>query len=162
MKYFFYDLETTGLNPMKDKIHQIGAIIYSKGKVLEKVNIKFGSEEYAFKQLIKILDKYIDRYNKDDKFHLSGWNVGFDNGFFRRFFEKQNNKYFGSYFWSDSIDVMSLASNHLRNRRHTMENFKLGTVAKKLGISVDDNKLHDALYDIEITRKIYKIINKKT
>ena len=32
---------------------------------------------------------------------------------------------------------------------------KLKTVAKYLGIEVDKSKLHDAWYDIEITRQIY-------
>lgn len=42
-----------------------------------------------------------------------------------------------------------------------MENFKLMTVARTMGIEIDENKLHDATYDIELTRDIfYKIINK--
>lgn len=45
--------------------------------------------------------------------------------------------------------------------RNDMENFKLMTVAKTMGIEIDENKLHDATYDIELTRDIfYKIINK--
>lgn len=161
MKYFFYDLETTGLHYETDKIHQIGVIIYSNGKILEKANIKFGVQEIGFKSLISLLDRHVDKFNKSDKFHLAGWNImGFDNNFLRTFFDRNGNKFFGSYFYSDCIDVMPLASNYLRNKRSTMEDFKLGIVAKKLGIKVDDSKLHDALYDTEITRQIYKKINK--
>ncbi len=42
--------------------------------------------------------------------------------------------------------------------RAQMENFKQGTVAKTLGIAIDDSKLHDALYDIEVCKAIYDIV----
>ena len=70
--------------------------------------------------------------------------------------ELQNgDKYFGSWFWSNPIDVMVLATPFLVDQRNQMPNFKQGTVAKTLGIQVDDNKLHDAMYDIEICKSIY-------
>jgi DNA polymerase III subunit epsilon len=34
----------------------------------------------------------------------------------------------------------------------------LATVAKFLGIEVDEEQTHDALYDIEITKAIYEIV----
>lgn len=37
-------------------------------------------------------------------------------------------------------------------------NFKLATVSKALGIEVDDSKLHDAEYDILLTRQIYNLV----
>lgn len=36
-----------------------------------------------------------------------------------------------------------------------MVDFKQATVAKELGVKVDDVKLHDASYDIELCAKIY-------
>lgn len=39
-----------------------------------------------------------------------------------------------------------------------MENFKLATVAKFMGINVDEEALHDAFYDIYLTREIYKLM----
>jgi DNA polymerase-3 subunit epsilon len=66
--------------------------------------------------------------------------------------------YFGSYFWSDSIDVMVLASNFLKHERHNIRDFKLKTVAQWLKIEVDAKRLHDAEYDIELTEKIFNII----
>lgn len=50
---------------------------------------------------------------------------------------------------------MVLATPFLAEARSQMPNFKQGTVAKYLGIPVDDTKLHDALYDIEICKAIY-------
>ena len=42
--------------------------------------------------------------------------------------------------------------------RHKMPNFKLMSVAKEVGISIDESKLHDANYDILITRAVYNTV----
>ena len=54
---------------------------------------------------------------------------------------------------------MVLASEFLKNKRHGMKDFKLMTVAREVGIEIDEAKLHDATYDIMLTREIYKIIS---
>lgn len=192
MKRFYYDLETTGVNPAKHGIHQIsGKIVADKitteGKIqhVEVFNFKVQPNPKAiidpealaignvtedqikayppigevYRQLIALLGKNVDKFNKRDKYHLVGFNNrGFDDNFLRGFFLQNDDKYFGSWFWSDSIDVMVLASEHLEEQRSTMENFKLKTVASKLGIEVDETRLHDAQYDIELTEQILNII----
>jgi len=46
------------------------------------------------------------------------------------------------------------------NERTNFDDFKLATVAKYMGITVDENKLHGADYDVYLTREIYyKITN---
>lgn len=189
MKQLFYDLETTGVNPSKNGIHQISGAIVIDGIEKEVFDFKVKPNPQAFievealavagvtyeqvmayppmeevyQRLIAMLGKYVDKYDKKDKFHLVGYNnASFDNNFFRGFFLQNGDKYFGSWFWSDTIDVMVLASLYLADRRHTMENFKQGTVAKTLGIEVDDTRLHDAMYDIEICRGIYDIVTLKS
>ena len=42
-----------------------------------------------------------------------------------------------------------------------MEDFKLKTVAKQLGIEIDESKLHDAEYDIYLTMEIHRIVTQK-
>lgn len=70
-------------------------------------------------------------------------------------------KYFGSWFYPNCMDVYVMVTPFLMGVRNDMENFKLMTVARTMGIEIDENKLHDATYDIELTRDIfYKIINK--
>ena len=46
-------------------------------------------------------------------------------------------------------------SNKLRNKRSELENFKQSTVAKYLGIEIDESKLHDAEYDIKVCIQIF-------
>lgn len=59
------------------------------------------------------------------------------------------------------MDVYVMVTPFLMGVRNDMENFKLMTVAKTMGIDIDENKLHDATYDIELTRDIfYRIIGK--
>ena len=42
-----------------------------------------------------------------------------------------------------------------------MENFKLMTTARAVGLEIDESKLHDAQYDIELTRNIYRIVTNR-
>lgn len=53
--------------------------------------------------------------------------------------------------------IHQLAGILLRNERNDpkLPDFKLLTVCKYLGIPVDETKLHDALYDIELTRELF-------
>ena len=184
-KLFFFDLETTGVKYWKNGIHQISGAIQIDGEIVETFDIKvqpykaaiiedealaiagitrddlkaYMPMNVAYKQIIDILGKYVNKFNKKDKFHLAGYNnASFDNQFFRAFFVQSGDQYFGSWFWSDSIDVMVLASNRLKEERASLENFKLATVATYLGIAIDESRLHDALYDIELTRKIFNIV----
>lgn len=99
------------------------------------------------------------KYNKKDKFFLVGYNnAAFDNQFLRGFFLQNSDNYFGSWFWSNTIDVMVLASAYLATRRPDMENFKLSTVAKTLGVDVESESLHNALYDINLTKAVFDIV----
>ena len=185
MKLVFFDIETTGTNPGKHGIHQISGQIVIDGVVKESFdfhvqpNPKALIEEEALKvggvtreqilayppmqqvyqEFVAMLGKYVDKFNKKDKFFLVGYNnAAFDNQFLRGFFLQNGDVYFGSWFWSNSIDVMVLASAYLATRRPEMENFKLSTVAKTLGIVVNDDSLHDAMYDIELTKAVFDIV----
>lgn len=185
MKLFYFDLETTGLNFWQHGIHQIAGAIEIDGELKEQFNIKVKPNPKAkiedeslsiagidratlegyigfnegYRELIKILSKYVDKYDKTDKFFLVGYNnAQFDNQFLRAFFTQNNDNYFGSWFWANSIDVMVLATQASIAERKAMPDFKLKTVASHFGISVDETRLHDALYDIELTMNIYKAL----
>lgn len=185
MKLVFFDLETTGTNPGKHGIHQISGQIVIDGVVKESFDfhvqpnpramiedeaLKVGGVtreqilayppmQQVYQEFVAMLGKYVDKFNKKDKFFLVGYNnAAFDNQFLRGFFLQNGDQYFGSWFWSNSIDVMVLASAYLATRRPEMENFKLSTVAKTLGIVVNDDSLHDAMYDIELTKAVFDIV----
>jgi len=187
MKILFFDLETTGLMPNKHGIHQISGEVVIDGKTLRTFDFKvrpnpkaeitqealdvagvtaeqimaYPPMEHVFLRFIEMLDVYVNRFDKKDKFFLAGFNnASFDNQFLRGWFLQNGCDYFGSWFWSNSIDVMVLATPYLAARRADMDDFKLATVAKFLGIDVSDKKLHDAQYDIYLTKAIFDVVCK--
>jgi len=187
MKILFFDLETTGVDCTKNGIHQISGEIVIDGETKETFNLKVQPHPDAiiekealdvagvtkeqimayppmaeiYSQFVAMLAKHVDKFNKADKFFLAGYNnASFDNQFLREFFARNNDKYFGSWFWSNSIDVMVLASQDLLEKREGMANFKLVSVAKEYGLVVSEEKLHDANYDIYLTKSIYELITK--
>lgn len=188
MKLFVFDLETTGTDSKKHGIHQISGEIIIDGEVRERFDYKVlpaHGAEYdpkalavcgltediirsyphmltVYPSVLSMLCKYIDMGDDQDKFFIVGYNVNFDAAHFVQWFRVNNGfKHFKNLFWFNVIDVMVLATVHLMHRRHIIDNFKQGTVAKYLGIEVDDSKLHDGVYDIYILLQIYNIVCNK-
>lgn len=181
-RLLFFDLETTGVRHWKDGIHQIAGAIKIDGEIKERFDFKVQPNPKAeisdealavghvtreivnayppmgeiYRTLMKMLGKYVDKFNKKEKFHLVGYNnASFDNQFLRAFFVQNFDNYFGSYFWADSIDCYVLASKHFMSERDTFVDFKQSTVATRLGMEIDAEKLHDANYDIDVLMFIY-------
>lgn len=184
IKKFFFDVETTGVDIRDHEIFQIGCLVVVNDEIvaeevfmscprdLTKVDPKamqvngytieklkqLPNADITFTELLKFMGKYIDKFNKSDKFHVYGYFVDFDIRFLRKYFRDAGDKFFGSWFFHPAIGVEDLAANYLCEKRHAMENFKQMTVAKELGIDIDESQLHDALYDIKLTKKIYEIV----
>jgi DNA polymerase-3 subunit epsilon len=186
-KIMFYDLETTGLNPYVNGIHQLAGMIEIEGIIVETFNINMRpsefhiiepdalavsnltvedimnnpySQEEGFQEFANILCRYVPPFvkakDKDRLFKIGYNSASFDNNFLQQFFIQNNqDRSFFSYFYADSPDVMVLASYHFMSDRRSFDNFKLPTIAKRLDIYVDESRLHEALYDIELTVEIY-------
>jgi len=185
LKLAFVDLETTGIFPSKHGIHSIAIKLVDddltdgkcewfvenvrpfptddfdatalkiSGKTFEDL-AAYPSAKEVYAKLNTFLEANINKFNKTDKAFFLAYNARFDADFLRKYFEKCGDKYFGSWFWTPPIDIMSLASVPLMDKRHTMENFKLGTVADTLGVTVDSGNLHNAQYDVSLAEAIYR------
>jgi len=181
----FLDVETTGTQYWKHAVVQIsGVIINSKRDqdqwfdlnaapfdddeidpealeltgFTEEAIYKMPRPEDTYQALVNMFSGHVDRYNKLQKMVMMGWNVRFDADFLRRFWmkaDKKEGKFFGSWFFTPYIDVMSLAGTALMADRYKLGDFKLGTVADFLGIEVDSEALHSSLYDVELTLQVY-------
>ncbi len=182
MKTIFFDVETSGVDDKKNGILQLAGEIELSGQVAESFDFKMkpfsdqimedgaleangftrpqieGFEEPfdCYIQFVRILNKYVDRFDRSDKFMLVGYNSRFDDGFLREWFKKCYDKYYGSYFYWPAIDVSNMVAVKYRKVRSHFPDFKLMTVAKTLKIEVDESKAHDAVYDTAITKAIYE------
>jgi DNA polymerase-3 subunit epsilon len=180
-KFLYCDTETTGTDPAKHGLIQIAGIIVVDGKEVESFNLKLKPhkndtiEVEALKvngitadqleapdrlaasvglaHFQRIMSKYVDKYNRKDKMVFCGYNARFDMDFIRALHEKEGDEYFGSWFWFPPVDVMNTAMLRFMHERDTFANFKLATVAERLGVKPEGN-LHDALVDVRLTRKI--------
>jgi DNA polymerase-3 subunit epsilon len=180
-KLLFIDTETTGIDPKTAGVWQIGGIIECgkrseefllecdifENDVVEKSATELTGITTAklstlpdpadvFDRFISILDKYVDRFDKKDKFTVVGYFSEFDQQVLRKWFEENDDSYFGSWFWHPWIDVAQMVAVEHLDKRDTIQNFRLQTIAEFMGIKYDgDGKFHDALFDAQIARQIF-------
>ena len=183
-KQFYIDVETTGTDPQANALVQIAGIIEIGGETAETIDLltaPFEDDELTdealdvigkteqelrgyrqprdvYQELIDVMDGYVDRYDSGDKFHFIGYNSRFDESFIRSWFKKLNDNYFGSWFHWPAIDVSNLAAIHFMQNGGQPSSMRLMSVAESLGIDIDQDKAHDALYDIEITKEMFEVL----
>ena len=179
-KIIFIDTETGGVNAEKSALIQLSGIIEVDGTEKEKLNSyikpfensevnekalevqgrtleELGTEKYIdesiiYKKFLEILDKYIDKYDKNDKFIVAGYNVKFDIDILKALFERNNNKFLFSYFNSSMLDPLySVRLLQVADMLPVLENNKLETWCKYFNIEL---KAHDSLQDITATKKL--------
>ena len=176
-KVLYFDVETTGRNWHKNDIIQLGLIIEINGKVVDERNLTaqpvdwdaieeealevtgmtreklatFPEPHKMYMELIEVLGKYVDKYDKTDKYYPAGYNVEFDLNFLQSFFRKNNDVYLGSWINWKKLDPLPLLFFMEYRGEIELENYKLGTVAEHFGIELD---AHDAFSDIRATRQI--------
>jgi DNA polymerase III alpha subunit (gram-positive type) len=187
IKRAFIDVETTGLN-WDSGIHQLALIIDINGqpvheqtweicpdprcKIEDKALEVSGKsravmassmpEANFFREFQVVLSKFITcKYDRQDKLHFTAYNAQFDDSRLRDLFRRQNDRYYGSWFWNPYDCVMIHAGRHLRPIRHQMLDFKLGTVCTAMGLIWDNAEAHDALYDIRMTRELHRALEAK-
>ena len=154
-----FDLETTGLNPYAgDKIIEIGAVKIVNGAIVEKFQSYIDPEMRIPEESIRIHHITQDMVIGKPKAHqvlqdfykftrgcvLTGYNVDFDLGFLiKQGKESRFN------FDNPKFDIYKdLAQKYIKG----IKNYKLGTVAKHLGIPLDN--AHSAFYDTVATAEV--------
>lgn len=178
-KVLWIDLETTGVHPDSCAILQLVALIEKDDVIEEEIEIlmcpftgaevtqaaldingrseteiyTYPSPEDGMLQFLKFVDRHINKYNKEDKAVLAGYNVKFDADFLRNYFEYVDvKKYFNSYFFSPLLDIIGFVAHLIKMKGLRLPNYKLKTVCNAFDIQFD---AHDALADIMATRKLY-------
>lgn len=188
-KVLWLDVETTGLDCRKHGLREVGFIIEIDGAEVDKgvfkinpftyttrdveiddyaleiskVSIEdlesYDSSSYCFKELMKKLVKYVNVNDKNDCFVIAGYNVAFDIGFIKEWFKEMG--LLDSYkdlFHYKSLDVFSIVFALRLLGLNSAENDKLETICNYFDIGIE---AHNALSDIEATKKLYELICEK-
>lgn len=184
-KVLYFDTETTGLEAGKHEIVQLAGIVEIDGVIEKKFNIymrpdnpdnvspealgiqektledvmAYPERKVGFEEFLAILNKYINCYNKLDKFIIAGQNIRFDMGFLAALFKSQGHKYFGSYFGGEELDSRLLyIALMLAGRTDRLTRMRLTNICSALGVEL--NNAHDALADIQATYDVLQIMLK--
>jgi DNA polymerase-3 subunit epsilon len=186
-KIFYVDTETTGLDPNVNGMIEIAALVEVNGVVIDTIKLEMNPYSYSkpvvvspealevngrtmeelpnlpdakaqFKLFIEFLDRHIDRFNRDDKFKVCGYNSAFDIGFITAWFADNSHMYYGSYFFRKDLDVFALVRHLTHFGLLNTPDEKLGTLCDFFGIQHDE--AHTALSDIKATRELYMLLRR--
>ena len=156
--YVVFDIETTGFSPIKNKIIEIGAVKVRNGEIIDRMD-EFVNPEvpipFDIERLTGINDAMVMGADTVDKVlprflefvgdaALVAHNASFDVSFI-----SHNAGLLGLPFDPTVLDTVTLARVLLPN----LNRFKLDTVAKALGVSLENH--HRAVDDAEATAGIF-------
>lgn len=156
--YVVFDIETTGFSPIKNKIIEIGAVKVRNGEIIDRMD-EFVNPEvpipFDIERLTGINDAMVMGADTVDKVlprflefvgdaALVAHNASFDVSFI-----SHNAGLLGLPFDLTVLDTVTLARALLPN----LNRFKLDTVAKALGVSLENH--HRAVDDAEATAGIF-------
>lgn len=189
-KILFIDLETTGTNCEHHGIHQIGAIMDIDGKEAAAFskNVKphtgakvdpqalavsgtswpmikdYPTMPYVFEEFVQMISMFADPAGQE-RIYIAGYNSQALEGPFLREWYKQNGaaQLFGSHFHSSTLDIMTLCAKHYMEKGISPVSYSLQNMARITGVVYEAGKLHNALYDAQLARKLYyklEILNK--
>jgi len=180
-KILYFDTETSGVKSHENALLQIGMIVEIDGveKETKQINIQphkddvieegalkvnglkredfpsFTPPAKALREIQTFLKKYVNPYQKSDKFIPAGYHISFDIKFLRSFFFKNGDKFFGSFFHKETIDPMEEMRKLYNTGEIDTPNYKLTSVCEYFNIDLD--KAHDALSDIIATKALIKL-----
>lgn len=185
MKIIWIDVECGGLDPRLHDITEISGIIdidgspveefqlllqpsmkqrvslealTLQGRTLDEVMSHPLTQREGREELIKIMGRYVDKYDRADKFIWAGQKPTFDMDFLQHMWRTQGDPYFGAWFDHHPLDLMALIV-ALRQRGYyrDMVNLKLASICAAVGVEL--RNAHNALEDVRATRAaFYKAI----
>ncbi len=162
--YIVFDLETTGLNCIKDKIIEIAAIKYKNYKMVDSFHYLINPRTEISNKITEltgittndvknadtienVLPKFIDFI---EDYPLVAHNSSFDLGFIERNLKLSNIKLINN----KNIDTLFLARKYIK----CLKNYKLETLKKMLNLNF---KSHSAYDDCLTTNEVYLFCKKQ-
>lgn len=159
--YVIFDLETTGINPLEDRIVEISAIKVKDRTVIEEFSTLVNPERpipLAASFVNKITDDMVKDAPKTEEALkafidfvgdeiLIGHNI---HEFDIKFIHRDIEKHFGMFLCNDYIDTLPMARNLLKE----LPKHKLSLLAEHFGLSGEG--AHRALVDCRMNQKVYE------
>jgi len=181
MKILYFDTETTGLDSWKHGMIEIALIAEIDGVVVDTLELKMNPVDkdidpnalavtgytlkdirslepdiLAYFDIKEFLHKYINCYDRSDKFVPAGHNIPFDIGFLKQLFKDNGDNFLGAYLTNEYLDTLQMIPTlKWLGKLPSLANNKLETLCEALG--VDLVNAHTALADIQATRECMNI-----
>lgn len=179
-KVMYIDTETTGFDPSKHGLTEVGAIVVEKyHHVLDWTNLYINPHTYkddkeVTEEALKLCGKkpcelmnyphqkeafekfysFCKDRAKEEKIQLIGYNTDFDIDFLKAWFE-ENDEDFYSIFSHRTLDVLDLVRQLQYRGLIQTENAKLTTLCKWFDIDID---AHTAIGDAMATLKLHNAL----
>lgn len=163
-EYIFFDVETTGLDPEKDDLIEIAAVLVKNGVILKEFQCLIKTDkilEPKITEITSITQKMLDDEGIDVKDALTqfiefigdrelvGHNIiGFD----MKFLDIHLYRHLNTQIRNKAIDTLMLS----RVMFKSLKSHALFAVGEYLGIYVDQTKLHRALNDVKLNAEVYR------
>jgi DNA polymerase-3 subunit epsilon len=186
IKLLYVDTETSGTDPLRHGVTQLAGEVVINGVIEESFDLRprlfspdlvtgeamektgmthkgimarpMGPKD-AHGAFTEVLGRYVNKFDKRDKFTMVAYNSKFDWDMLQSFFKKCGDDYFGSWFWWPAVCVAILTMDKLSiHNRAKLPNMQLATLANALQLPVDESMLHDACYDIYLTRLLHEMV----
>lgn len=187
MKVLWFDLETSGLDPLKNGIIQFAALIEIDGEVKDTLDFtmnpegkevspealalqhRTAEEVKTYRPALNVrleikaaFARHIDPYNKGDKFIVGGFNVQFDIGFLEQLWKDAGDTYLRSFLGPLVLDPFRVQGfMEWAGACPVPPRRNLETLCGAWGVEIGN--AHNALADITATRALaYKMREKLT
>jgi DNA polymerase-3 subunit alpha (Gram-positive type) len=176
MRLLFFDVESTGLDPERHSLIEIGMVFYDNGADLRTFDCTFGSPGPVSLGALKVnrrstasLSCENDNINtsklvefllslpsdKGDPILFAGHNVSFDVAMLKRHLLNNGFENLGELFSHRVIDTATVGEFLRQAGVISMASMSLTNLAKSLGLPTDSKQLHGAVYDANLTLDVY-------
>lgn len=181
-KLLFFDTETTGLDKKLNSIISMAGVIDStQGEIVQTVSFDIQMQPFSYENIdegalkinhttidelktrkpfadginefLTLLDSYIDKYDKNDKFTLVGYNIRFDLDMLYEGCQSIGQKFLMSYIKGHTVDVYEIMKFLNVAKCWNMPAINLGKAIELFNIK--NSNEHTSLGDTLAVRELY-------
>ena len=157
-EFVVFDVETTGFSPIHDRITEIGAVKVKNGRVVDRFSQLINPLKPIPPRVVELTSISNEMVANEPSFEgvaqnfldftknciMVAHNASFDMAFMTKSFERNGYEFQRAY-----MDTLALAKNYILKTK----NYRLGTLCKKMGISLLN--AHRAVHDAEATAELF-------